>query len=138
MTLRGQKHDVPGSGILPGKPSQTFQVDALPVQVYATQKELAQDAANAANDYLKGTLTSQESVRIILATGNSQMQFLDALIGLGSVDWSRVTLFHMDEYLGISADHQASFRRYLKERVEQRIEPRRFHYLEGAAAQPMD
>jgi glucosamine-6-phosphate deaminase len=113
-------------------------VDALPVQVYATQKELAQDAANAANDYLKGTLTSQESVRIILATGNSQMQFLDALIGLGSVDWSRVTLFHMDEYLGIPADHTASFRRYLKERVEQRIEPRRFHYLEGDSAQPID
>ena len=71
MTLREQKHDRPRSGILPGEPSQTFQVDALPVQVYATQKELAQDAARTANDYLKGTLTSQESVRIILATGNS-------------------------------------------------------------------
>ena len=138
MTLRKQENDGPRSGKPAEKLRQNFQVESLPVHVYATQRDLAQDAAGVANDYLNKILTFQESVRIILATGNSQMQFLDALIGLRSVDWSRVVFFHMDEYLGISADHKASFRRYLKERVEQRIKPRCFHYLEGDTALPID
>jgi glucosamine-6-phosphate deaminase len=73
----------------------------------------------------------------LLATGNSQMKFLDALIALGGVDWSRITCFHLDEYLGISADNSASFRCYLRERVEMRVTPKEFHYIEGDAMQPL-
>ena len=51
---------------------------------------------------------------------------------------AKVTLFHMDEYLGIRADHPASFRRYLRERVESMARPRFFHYIEGDAPQPLD
>src|SRR5262249_27781458 len=73
----------------------------------------------------------------ILATGNSQIQFLEALAALGGVDWSKLTLFHMDEYLGLDAGHSASFRRYLRERVEARVKPGRFHYLAGDSPQPL-
>src|SRR5262249_39262566 len=83
-------------------------------------------------------LSRQGTAAVILATGNSQIQFLQALHALGGVDWARITLFHMDEYLGISADHPASFRRYLRERVENHVHPRAFHYLEGDALQPLD
>ena len=49
----------------------------------------------------------------------------------GRVDWSRVTLFHMDEYLGMDGNHKASFRRYMRERVESKLKPRAFHYIKG-------
>jgi glucosamine-6-phosphate deaminase len=119
-------------------PVQTFQVDSLAVRVYQQLEDLAQDAARLAQKHLQETLIRQGSAAVILATGNSQIQFLQVLHALGGVDWARVTLFHMDEYLGISPDHPASFRRYLRERVESRVHPRAFHYLEGDALLPLD
>jgi len=115
----------------------TFQADELAVRVYRAQSDLAQDAAAIAQQHLQETLARQGTAAVILATGNSQLQFLDALVALGGVDWPRVTLFHMDEYLGIDANHRASFRRYLRERVETRVRPGRFHYLEGDAMLPL-
>ena len=119
-------------------PTTTFQVEALPVRIYASQAELAGDAARIAQAHLQETLARQASAAVILATGNSQIQFLDALIALGGVDWSRVTLFHMDDYLGLDANHPASFRRYMRERVEARVKPRQFHYVAGDALLPLD
>ena len=116
---------------------QTLQCDALSVRVHSGQAGLAADAAQLAQQYLQEALERQKSVFAILATGNSQLQFLDALVALGGVDWSRVTLFHMDEYLGIDANHPASFRNYMRERVEARLKPKHFHYLEGDALLPM-
>ncbi len=119
-------------------PVKTFQTDALPVRVYAREADLAQDVAAIVQQHLLATLAAQGSAACILATGNSQIKFLEALIALGGVDWSRVTLFHMDEYLGIDAGHQASFRRYMRERVEGRVRPKAFHYLEGDTPLPLD
>jgi len=72
-----------------------------------------------------------------MASANSQIQFLEALVGLGGVDWSRITLFHMDEYLGIDADHRASFRRFMRERVERLVKPRAFQYIAGDCLEPL-
>jgi glucosamine-6-phosphate deaminase len=119
-------------------PIKTFEVDSLPIRIYASQTELARDVARTAQEYLRETLAARGSAAAILATGNSQIQFLDELIRLGGVDWARVTLFHMDEYLGISDHHKASFRHYMRERVERRVKPRAFHYLEGDALLPLD
>jgi len=119
-------------------PVRTIQVDALPVRVYRQQAEMAQDVARIAQKYLQEVLAKQASAAVILATGNSQIQFLESLIALGGVDWSRLTLFHMDEYLGLDATHKASFRRYMRERVEQRVKPRHFHYVEGDTLLPLD
>ena len=119
-------------------PLRVFQADALPVRVYKSQAEMAEDAAHIAHEYLTGLLAKQEKVACILATGNSQIRFLEHLIALGGIDWSRATLFHMDEYLGIDANHKASFRRYMRERVEARVKPGRFHYIEGDAMLPID
>ena len=114
-----------------------FRVDSLGVQIYNSELELAQDVAEIAQKHLQYTLQKQDTAAVLLATGNSQIKFLNALIGLGGVDWSRITLFHLDEYLGISADHSASFRRYLRERVQKRVRPKEFHYIEGDAMQPL-
>jgi glucosamine-6-phosphate deaminase len=117
--------------------TKVFPVDALSVRLYETKAELSQDVAHLAQRYLQDTLNQQGTAAVILATGNSQIQFLEALVALGGVDWSKVTLFHLDEYLGIDANHSASFRRYLRERVEQQVKPHRFHYIEGDVLQPL-
>src|SRR5580704_17786808 len=119
-------------------PVKTFSADALSVRVYASQAELSQDVARITQAYLQKTLKANGSAAAILATGNSQIKFLEELVRLGGVDWSKITLFHMDEYLGIDAGHKASFRRYMRERVEARVKPRAFHYLEGDTLLPMD
>lgn len=119
-------------------PIRVFAVDALPIRVYASQPDLAADVARMAHEILSATLQARGSAAVILATGNSQIKFLEQLIHLGNIDWSKVTLFHMDEYLGIDAAHKASFRRYMRERVESRVKPRIFHYLEGDCPLPLD
>jgi glucosamine-6-phosphate deaminase len=119
-------------------PIKTFRIDALRVRVFATQAEMSRDAAGMMQEHLREAIATRNSASVILATGNSQIQFLDEMVRLGGVDWSKATLFHMDEYLGIAANHTASFRRYLRERVESRVKPRVFHYLEGDAAVPLD
>jgi glucosamine-6-phosphate deaminase len=111
--------------------------DALPVRIYATSEELAHDAARIAQQRLHETLAAQGTAAVILATGNSQLQFLEALATFGGVDWSKVTLFHMDEYLGIDANHRGSFRRYMREKVETRLKPKQFQYIEGDALLPL-
>jgi glucosamine-6-phosphate deaminase len=120
------------------KPIQQFKAEKLPVRIYSNGADLASDAAAEVDDYLQKIIQEQSAAAVILATGNSQIEFLRKLIALDGVDWSKVILFHMDEYLGISADHPASFRRYMREKVEALVKPRAFHYLEGDALLPMD
>jgi glucosamine-6-phosphate deaminase len=114
-----------------------FRVDDLAVQIYNSEAEMAFDVAQITRKYLAEVLQKQDKAAVLLATGNSQLKFLDALIELGGVDWSKITLFHLDEYLGITADHPASFRRYLRERVEKKLYPQKFHYLEGDTLEPV-
>jgi glucosamine-6-phosphate deaminase len=116
---------------------KTFQIDALSVRIHATQPDLAADVARETQSLLIEALRRQEAATMIFAAANSQIQALDALAGLGGIDWSKVTMFHMDEYLGIDAQHPASFRRFLRERVEARLKPRAFHYIEGDALLPL-
>lgn len=117
---------------------RTFQADQLAVRVYPSQNEMSTDVAHIVHDHLVTTIEQQGSAAAIMATGNSQIQFLEKLVALGGVDWSTVTLFHMDEYLGITGDHSASFRKYMRERVESRVKPKAFHYLTGEADLPLD
>ena len=116
---------------------ECFQVDNLSVRVANSTTELAHDVAALTEKYLRSLLTKQETVSIVLATGNSQLQFLDAIARYNTLDWSRIILFHLDEYLGIAASHPGSFAYYLSTKVEQRLQPRVFHYLQGDALQPL-
>ena len=119
------------------QPTKTFVADSLRVRVYATQDQMVQDAAREAQTFLRETLLAHGRATAILATGNSQLRFLECLVKLGGTDWSKITLFHMDEYLGIAADHPASFRYYMRERVARLVQPKVFHYLEGDALLPI-
>ena len=117
-------------------PIRTSRVDQLAVEVFASYDALSEHVAHRVQRLLKETVERQGSAAAILATGNSQLRFLKRLTELGGVDWSKVTLFHMDEYLGLPAEHPAGFRRYMKDRVESLVRPRVFHYLAGDADLP--
>ena len=118
-------------------PGRTFRVDALEVRVYPDQPALAAAAAREAAECLRAALARRGEARAILASATSQIQFLAALTAAPDLDWSRVTLFHMDEYLGLPADHPASFRRFLREHVAAKIRPRALHLIAGDAPQPL-
>lgn len=118
-------------------PVKQFVVDALSVRVYGQQSEMAHGAAREVHAYLCDTIAQQGRAHVILATGNSQLLFLSQLAAMNGLNWSKITLFHMDEYLGIAPSHKASFRRYMRERVETVVKPGKFHYLEGNAAEPI-
>ena len=117
--------------------SKHLQVDRLTIKIYNSSTDLAIGAATLARDYLQSLLNKQETVSVVLATGNSQLQFLDLLVTALDIDWSRIVLYHLDEYLGIAAEHPGSFRYYLQEKVANKINPRQFHFIEGDAAQPL-
>jgi len=118
-------------------PLEEFRVESLVVRIFTTQSEMARAAALAARGVLQEALAKQETVSTIFAAANSQMQALEALVALPDVNWSRLVMFHMDEYLGLDGNHPASFRRFVRERVEQRIRPRVFHGIAGEADQPV-
>ena len=118
-------------------PVQKYRADAVRINVCKTAEQLAVTAAEEAQKFLRAAIAMKGKAAVILATGNSQIQFLDKLTAAHGIDWGSVTLFHMDEYLGIAADHPASFRKYLKERVEDKVKPRAFHYLKGDALEPI-
>jgi len=88
-------------------------------------------AAEHAASSLRRVLNRSGNARIVAATGASQLEFLRALTALTSVDWTRVELFHLDEYVGIPESHPASFRRYLRENLIDKTGIRNYHFLDG-------
>lgn len=94
---------------------------------------MARRAAAIGAQLIRDALNRRGEASIVVATGLSQVEMLQHLVEADSVDWSRVTAFHLDEYVGLSADHPASFRKYLKERfVDQLPEDlRAFHFIDA-------
>jgi glucosamine-6-phosphate deaminase len=97
--------------------------------IFRTKQELGKAAAKAAADTIKEAIAEKGSANIILATGASQFETLAHLVTAEGIDWSKVTMFHLDEYIGLPHDHPASFRRYLKERFLDKIPPLKNAYL---------
>jgi glucosamine-6-phosphate deaminase len=84
---------------------------------------------------IREAIKTHGSANIIVATGASQFEMLDALVAEPDIAWDRVTAFHLDEYVGLSIAHPASFRGYLWKRFHQRLPLplRAFHYIAGDA-----
>lgn len=112
-----------------------FSIDQLKVSVYENREALGQAAALSAQAYLQSALRDRDAASIILATGNSQLDFLRALRELPDIDWPKVTVFHMDEYLGIDASHPASFPLFLQQHFLSYFDVGIFHPVPN---QPID
>jgi len=108
----------------------------MEVLSFATKTEMAAAAAARAAEALRSAIAARGRAHVIAATGASQFEFLDALVRAPGIDWSRTVFFHLDEYVGLPEAHPASFRRYLKERIMDRVKPGAFHFIDGEARDP--
>jgi glucosamine-6-phosphate deaminase len=95
---------------------------------------MAKAAAENAARILRDAVQKRGRAAFIAATGASQFNFLKHLIAAPEIAWNRTTMFHLDEYIGFSADHPASFRRYLRERLTSKVPIGTIHFIEGDAA----
>jgi glucosamine-6-phosphate deaminase len=92
---------------------------------------LAAEAARDAAVRIREAIVLRGRARIVAATGASQIAFLERLVAEPGIDWLLVELFHLDEYIGLPADHPASFRKYLMERLSRPAGIARYHLLDG-------
>jgi len=92
---------------------------------------LARAAAEQAASTIRHAIAERGCTRIVVATGASQFEFLEQLTKARDIDWKRVEMFHLDEYLNMPPTHPASFRRYLRERLIDKVGIRRVHLLDG-------
>jgi len=105
----------------------------MQVKIFETKAALGHAAANHAAKIIQEAIAERDVAYLIAATGASQFEFLDALV-VQDIDWSKVVFFHLDEYIDLPETHRASFRRYLKQRIMDRVHPRAFHFINGEAA----
>lgn len=108
----------------------------MDIRIFDSKQELAAAAAVEASNLIKAAIAERGHVRLVAATGAAQFEFLEALTGTPGIDWSKAEFFHLDEYIGMPASHPASFRRFLTERIADRVHPGAFHLIDGEAADP--
>jgi glucosamine-6-phosphate deaminase len=113
-----------------------FRRGTLRVEVYKDGIAAGEAAAQAAALALRSLAGNSGKVPVIFATGSSQANFLQALTALADLPWTRMQAFHMDEYVGIGPDHPASFCRYLRERLLQKVPIGEFFFIDGETLDP--
>lgn len=108
----------------------------MKVEIHPTREAAGRAAASAAAHTLNHLAPSHPLISVIFATGASQFDTLAALTSTPNLPWDRVRGFHMDEYVGLPADHPASFRRYLRERLTGKVRMHAFHEIDGNEPDP--
>lgn len=100
------------------------------IHVFQTAQQMGADAAQLVAKRLNEAISARGNARLVLSTGASQFEMLEALVRQ-QVAWGRVTMFHLDEYVGLSQMHPASFRRYLKDRFVEKVALREAVFVDG-------
>ena len=103
----------------------------MEMHVLENKKELGEAAGRKAEELLRNAIDKNGRAAFIAATGASQFEFLETLTGSSMIDWSKTTMFHLDEYAGMHESHPASFRRYLKERLIDKVHPGEVYLIRG-------
>src|SRR5690606_6513142 len=93
----------------------------MDISVFPDKARLGREAARIGGDAIAAAIAEKGKATIIVATGASQFEMLELLTARTDIDWSRVTAFHLDEYVDLPKSHPASFRRYLEERFVQNL-----------------
>jgi len=106
----------------------------MEIIISATKQELGKQAAQKGAEFIRKAIAERGEANIIVATGASQFEMLSELVS-ENIDWSVVTGFHLDEYIGVEETHPASFRKYLKERFVSLVPIKEFHYVNGNGAE---
>lgn len=108
----------------------------MKIDISQNSKELGTKAGAFTAKLIRQAIADKGSANIILATGASQFETLRQLIDEKDIDWSKVSMFHLDEYIGLPVTHQASFRKYLTERFLQKVTPLKAAYLVNGETDP--
>jgi len=106
----------------------------MKLHLYSTKPALGEAAATLGAQTIRDAIATKGRAHIVIATGASQFEMLDALVRQPGIDWSKVTGLHLDEYIGMPDNHPASFRRYLRERFTSKLPTLgAFYFIEGDA-----
>jgi glucosamine-6-phosphate deaminase len=108
------------------------------IRIFNTPVESGKAAGANAAAFIRKAIESNGTANIILATGTSQFETLKQLIAEKNIDWSKVVMFHLDEYIGLSKNHPASFVKYLEERFLEKIPKLKDAYLINGEADPLE
>ena len=108
------------------------------LRVFNDRNVLGQAAADQASTAIHLAIAQRGCARIIAATAASQLEFLDALTRAPGIDWPRVEVFHLDEYIGLPVTHPGSFRKMLLEQLVEKTGIVKYHLLDGDAADPLE
>ncbi len=108
----------------------------MKIYILNSKENMGKAAAEKAAEILREAIKEKGKANFIAATGVSQFEFLDHLTKITSLDWGKTTMFHLDEYIGLSEDHPASFRRYLQERLISKVHPGKIFLIAGDAPDP--
>ena len=116
-----------------GRDRQLPKKQEMMLKVFREKSSLGKAAAQKAATAIRDATRNRGQARVIAATGTSQLEFLAALTDSTDVDWGRVELFHLDEYVGLPVTHPASFRKILLEQLVNKTGTAKFHPLDGDA-----
>jgi len=108
----------------------------MKIKVFKTKHNMGKTAADEAARILIDAIKEKGEATFIVATGASQFEFLENLTSISSINWSKTTMFHLDEYIGLSEIHPASFRKYLRERLINKVHPGKVYLIKGDAKNP--
>src|SRR5215204_4781450 len=109
--------------------AQNFRADNLNVYVYQDRKSMGKAAASVIAAEIRRAIQERGRAVVILASAPSQNEFLANLAEAADIDWSRVTAFHLDEYLGMDEQAPQSFRKFLIDRLVNKVQLNQFHGL---------
>lgn len=109
----------------------------MEIIVSENKNRLGEKAGKTAASVIRKAIAEKGTANIILATGQSQFETLEQLVSEQDIDWGKVRMFHLDEYIGLKESSKASFRKYLKERFIEKVTPLLEAYLiNGEATDP--
>ena len=108
------------------------------IKVFEEKSSASHAAAEQAARAIRHAITQRGQARIVAATAASQIDFLDALTRSSGIDWRRVEVFHLDEYVGLPSTHPGSFRKMLLQQLISKTGVSNYHLLEGDAADPAE
>ncbi len=108
-----------------------LSIDHLKIEIHPDRLEMGIAAAKRAAQVLRAAIKKNGLARIIVASAPSQDECLSGLASMEGIDWNRVTIFHMDEYVGLPADHPATFRMYQQNHLLAKVHPAAFHGIRG-------
>ncbi|MEM6846366.1 MAG: glucosamine-6-phosphate deaminase [Bacteroidota bacterium] len=99
--------------------------------VFSTREKMGQAAGQAIQERINTLLSEQDELRMVFAAAPSQNEVLEYLAQSEQIDWSKITAFHMDEYIGLPADAPQRFANFLREKLFDRVPFRAIHLIEG-------